>query len=255
MHLFFKRLITLSVFTLFPMILFSETISDSHMGYSVDLPQNWVCDKDTINQHFFYDTSGTYQSIIGITMTDFSSDSTYKTSLEWTRAHFLAYLITVRSTVSLFGEPLSDPYGSVVFYDSSSSTQSGYKSMELYAKFNSLLSDTMNWDEYIKYVAVNKKGYEIYVFGDTSDIVKNLSYYGDLINIIKIDSSSQAPVFRPLIYSNDKLKSSINTANLPEVFDLLGRGYRVSRGSNTNVPKKAAGIVLMKNLKYLNVLH
>lgn len=255
MHLFFKRLITLSVFTFFPMTLFSETVSDSYMGYSVDLPQNWVCDKDTINQHFFYDTSGMYQSIVGITMTNFSSDSTYKTSLEWTRAHFLAYLITVQSTVSLFGEPLSDPYGSVVFYDSSSSTQSGFKSMELYSQFNSLLSDSLSWDEYIKYVAVNRKGYEIYVLGDTSDMIKNMAYYSGFVDSIKIDTTIQSTVFRPLIYSNDKLKSPINITNLPEVFDLLGRGYRVSRGGNTNTPKKAAGMVLMKNLKYLNVLH
>jgi hypothetical protein len=223
------------------------------MGYSFDLPQNWVRDKDSINQHFFYDTSSTYQSIIGIVMTDFSSENTYKSSIEWTRAHFLAYLITIRSTVSSFGVPLSDPYGAIVFYDSSSSTQSGYKSMELYSQFNSLLSDSLSWDEYIKYVAVNQKGYEIYVLGDTADMIKNMGYYFGVVDSIKIDTSLQGVVFRPLIYSNDKLKSPCNTANLPEMFDLLGRGYSMSRGNI--ISKKAAGIVLLKNTKYLNILH
>jgi hypothetical protein len=242
-----KRLIILlSV----PVISYSVTVSDSKIGYSVDLPQNWVRDIDTVNQHTFFDTSKVYGSFISIEMTDFSRDTIYKTPNQWTKAHFLAYLLTIRSTVSTLGVPMTDPYGSVVFYDSSSSTQSGLKSMELYAQFNSLISTSGSWDEYVKYTSVNKKGYEIYILGDTTDMKKNIDFYIDFINSIKIDTTPSSIVFHPVQHTNNK---TLVTIYKPEMlFDIMGRRAVGNCAKNNSV--LSDNMLIMKNSKYLNIV-
>ncbi len=242
-----KRLIFLFVV---PVIAFSFTVSDSKIGYSVDLPQNWVRDIDTVNQHTFFDTSKTYSSFVVIQMTDFSKDTLYKSPLQWTKSHFLAYLLTIRSTVSTLGIPMSDPYGSVVFYDSSSSTQSGLRSMELYAQFNSLISNSGSWDEYIKYTEVNKKGYEIYVLGDTTEMKKNIDFYIDLVNSIKIDTTPASIRFHPVQKSN---KVSIGIYQPEMLFDIMGR--RVIENSAKDSRVLSNGMIIVKNSKLLNIVH
>jgi hypothetical protein len=250
---FVKRLII--IFSL-PTILYSITVKDSFMGYQIDLPQNW---KDTVinsTTHEFFDTSGTYTAVVGIVMNDFTLETEYKTSLQWTRAHFLAYLITVRSTISSLGVPLSDPYGSIIFYDSSTSEQSGLKSMELYAEFSSLLDSSQPWDEYIKYTAVKKKGYEIYVLGiDTADMAKNLNYYVDFVSSIKIDTVTASVIFQPVIKNAKNQTTSFMTdENGTYVqYDLMGRNvFRNTVHFNRQV---ASGLILMKNYRYMNMLH
>ncbi|HEX2959876.1 MAG TPA: hypothetical protein VHO70_23775 [Chitinispirillaceae bacterium] len=229
---------------------FGLTVSDSKIGYSVDLPQNWVRDIDTVNQHSFFDTSEAYGSFISIEMTDFSSDTTYKTPLQWTKAHFLAYLLTIRSTVSSLGVPLSDPYGSIVFYDSSTSSQSGLKSMELYAQFNSLLSSSGGWDEYVKYTAVNKKGYEIYVIGDTADMKKNIDFYIDFLNSIKIDTAPSSVIFYPAQKAINR--SAVNLYQSEMVFDIMGRSVVENYAKNSSVLSN--NILIVRKSKYLNLV-
>lgn len=241
-----KRLIILlSVQT----IAFGVTVSDSRIGYSIDLPQHWVRDIDTVNQHTFFDTSKAYGSFVSIEMTDFSKDTIYKTPYQWTKAHFLAYLLTIRSTVSTFGVPMSDPYGSVVFYDSSSSTQSGLKSMELYAQFNSLVSSSGSWDEYVKYTAVDKKGYEIYVLGDTADMKKNIDFYIDYLNAIKIDTTQSSIIFHPV--QQTTYKTLVSKYKPEMLFDIMGRGVGTpAKFSNV----LSDNIFIMRQSKYLNVV-
>jgi hypothetical protein len=247
MNSFIKRLILLvSIQT----ITFSVTVSDSKIGYSVDLPQHWVRDIDTVNQHTFFYTSNAYGSFISIEMTDFAKDTIYKTPLQWTKAHFLAYLLTIRSTVSSFGVPMSDPYGSVVFYDSSSSTQSGLKSMELFAQFSSLVSSSGNWDEFVKYVAVNKKGYEIYVLGDTADMNKNIEFYIDLITSIKIDTAPSSIILHPVQQTNNRV--SVNIYQPEMLFDIMGRS--VVGNSTKNSRAFSNGMIIMGNSKLLNIV-
>jgi hypothetical protein len=247
MNILVKRLIILlSVQT----ITFGVTVSDSKIGYSIDLPQHWVRDIDTINQHTFFDTSKVYGSFISIEMTDFSNDTIYKSPYQWTKAHFLAYLLTIRSTVSTLGIPMSDPYGSVVFYDSSSSIQSGLKSMELYAQFNSLLSSSGSWDEYVKYTAVNKKGYEIYVLGDTADMKKNIDFYIDLVNSIKIDTAPASIRFHPVRATNTIVSTSIYKSDM--LFDIMGRSMV---GNPANISKTTGdNMFIMRKSKFLNLV-
>lgn len=180
----------LLVVLLIPVQLFSETFSDSYIGYSVNLPQNWVRSIDRVNQHVFFDASGDTKATIVIAMTDFSSDLSYTTPSAWIRAHFIAYVTNVRSTRNLYRVPISDPYGDNVFYDSAASTQSGLRSMEIYAEFETLASNEVKWDEYVKYVEVNKKGYEIYVLNYREDMMTNVDFYVDLINSITITTPS-----------------------------------------------------------------
>jgi hypothetical protein len=183
-------------------------------------------------------------------MTDFSGDTIYKTPYQWTKAHFLAYLLTIRSTVSTFGVPMSDPYGSVVFYDSSSSTQSGLKSMELYAQFNSLVSSSGSWDEYVKYTAVNKKGYEIYVLGDTADLKKNIDFYIDLVNSIKIDTAPSSIKFHPVQKTN--YRTSIGIYQSEMLFDIMGRSV-VGNSAKTS-RFMSDRMIIVRNSKQLNIV-
>ncbi|MBN1187492.1 MAG: hypothetical protein JXB49_34770 [Bacteroidales bacterium] len=179
------------VVSFIPVQLFSGTFSDSYIGYSVNLPQNWVRSVDRVNQHVFFDASGNYKSIIVIAMTDFSSDLSYTTPSAWIRAHFIAYLTNVRSTKNQFNVPHSDPYGSILFYDTTSSIQCGLRSMEIYTEFRTLNSDEVIWDEYVKYVEVNKKGYEIYLLGYSADIDPNMLFYiEDIVKSIIIAAPS-----------------------------------------------------------------
>jgi hypothetical protein len=245
-----KRLIF--VFS-FPALLYSVTVKDSFIKYQIDLPQNWKDTAISSTNHEFYDTSGTYTAVVGIAMTDFSSETTYKTPLQWTRAHFLAYLITIRSTISSFGVPLSDPYGSIIFYDSTTSEQSGLKSMEFYAEFNSLLDSSQPWDEYVKYTAINKRGYELYVLGiDTADMAKNISYYLDFVSSIKIDTTASSIIFHT-VKKTQAFSGTSNSNETPMVFDLIGRNVI----GNTNYLSRyvAPGLILRKNCRYMNVSH
>jgi hypothetical protein len=62
--------------------------------------------------------------------------------------------------------------------------------MEIYAEFETLASNEVKWDEYVKYVEVNKKGYEIYVLNYREDMMTNVDFYVDLINSITITTPS-----------------------------------------------------------------
>ena len=72
-----------------------ENINDEQLGYTIFLPDNWIKETVSATQHRFEDTSGTYQSMIVIVRYDFSTETVFETSQDWTRANFIAYSFSI----------------------------------------------------------------------------------------------------------------------------------------------------------------
>lgn len=199
----------------------AETVTDPVIGYSVQLPAHWVCEKPGTTHHRFVDTSDTYKSWVVISQYSFDTAKTYSTDTEWTRANFIAYKILVES----------DPTSVLVFYDSVTTFQNGkYWAADAYSHFFDPDTAVGNYAIYIRFTAISKKGFEIYAIGAQTELDSNLTTYATIIESIVLDSSLASVRYYP---SHERFTIYRSTA-LPFV-DILGRSIVPSH--NPQVPQ------------------
>lgn len=156
-------------------------IVDTDLGYTVYLPARWTVEAVSDSQHRFYETGVPRKSFLSIVRYTRNS-SVYPSPDDWSRAHFIAYKVTV--------EYMADPWGAVLYHDSSDGSRQGNAwAPELYAMFFSRDAALGSWSEYIRYTSVGGYGYELYAIGDTADMALKLPIYGAILQGIELQGS------------------------------------------------------------------
>ncbi|MBN1601325.1 MAG: hypothetical protein JW915_06935 [Chitinispirillaceae bacterium] len=198
-------------------IIHSETtITNSVIGFSTTLPQNWICTQTSDSTAIVNDTTLEYKSQIVIKKYH-RSQIDYPTPNDWTRAHFIAYLLVTDYSF--------DPFGAVLYYDSSSSCKQGeFWATEAFSEFYSLDTVLGAWSELIRFTAGGEFGYSLYAIGDTSDMKQNIGMYAAVLRSISILQQSTS------IARNSKVKQIlINQTNFDRsngAYDLAGRRHK-----------------------------
>lgn len=191
------------------------TISSADLGISAYLPDNWIATSIGDSALFLSDTTFTYRSQIVVKKHPVNTID-YSTAGEWTRAHFIAYMLVVKYSY--------DPFGAVLYYDSSATaTQDSLWSPEAFSEFYSLDTLLDSWNEYIRYTESGTNGYELYAIGDTADMRANAGMYMGIIRLIKFDKSS---ITRTVLPHQTVLHSTLplsRTGTTSGTFNLLGR--------------------------------
>lgn len=186
--------ILIIMFFAYALVTGAQVLKDEKFAYEIYLPNNWVRTVVSDSLHQFADTTATYKSVIGIKRYGFSSND-YPSANEWTIANFIAYKLSVTYSI--------DPFGVVLYYDSTSACSQGtLRAAEAYSQFYSADTAIGAWAEFIRFCALGNKGYEIYALGDTTDMKTNLGTYGAILGSVIIpdvateNSSQLLPVRR-----------------------------------------------------------
>ena len=180
------------------------------LGYSVYLPDHWVVEEVCDTQHYIYDTTGTRPALLSLVRHSYST-ADYPQSRDWTRAHFIAYVLVVNSS----------PWSVVLYADSSSSnTQGTLWAPEAYCEMYSI--DTMldAWAEFSRFTATDDYGYELYAIGDTLDMRTNVGYYATILMSIIIPNSSKVVRSTPRTHAGPA--SGLNAGDI-SLYDVCGR--------------------------------
>lgn len=221
-----------------------ETINDTQVGYSVQLPGTWIHKVTSTTHHQFIDTTGTYQSIVAISRYDFASSATFSTADEWTRANFIAYKLTTDA----------DPLSLLAFYDTVSARQNGtIWAADAYTYYYDADTVVGDWAEYIRFTAVGTRGYEIYAIGPASDLDSNLATYAAIIESVKLlDSSS--PFGIGIKHKSPRKKFNANVTTRLNQINILGATTRLNQVNilgrsieGSKVPIASQLIVIPKN--------
>jgi hypothetical protein len=168
---------------------FSETITDEQMGYSVFLPDGWNTTAISSTQHRFEDTTGVYQSMIVINRYDFSAETVFEVAEDWTRANFIAYVFSIEA----------DPFCALVYYDSVTARQNETLwATDVFSQFFSIDTAVGDWAEYIRFTASGSYGYELYAIGPEADMLANVGMYVAIIDAIVLPETSALTVNRHL---------------------------------------------------------
>lgn len=202
-----KRLI---VVCLFISVSKATVITDAQVGYSIVLPDNWVREVVSDTSHRFIDTTGTYSSTVGIVRYDFSDDTIFERSEEWTQANFIGYSLVMDA----------DPFSSLLFYDTVTVKQNGTLwATDAYSTTYSTDTQFFDWGEYIRYTASGTFGFELYAIGELDDMTENVEFYRNILDSITITLESPVisprPAAAPAVY--------IIKPETPYRLNLLGR--------------------------------
>lgn len=205
----------------FTAIVGAATFTDTQMGYSIDLPQNWarIAAEDT--QHIFADTSGVYLSEVAIVKHDFTNALTLTTAEDWTRANFIAYAFSVDA----------DDFSVLSFYDTVTAQQNGSLwAADAYSYFYDFDTAVGNWAEYIRFTALQKRGYEIYALGPMNDMDSNVAIYAPIIESFVLLDSIDAAIRtgRPVVAHHTGSSAALQKT------DLLGRTIQ----QRSNLPSR-----------------
>lgn len=223
-----NRLITALLFLAVNM--FAGTVTDAALGYSIDLPEHWVKAVVDPTHHQFYDTTGTYQSVVSLVRSDFSAETVYTSATDWTRANFIAYKFSVEA----------DPLSAVVFYDTLTVKQNSTLWVaELYSEFFSVDAAYGDYLEYIRFTASGTYGYELYALGGVEDMQLNAGFYAAIIEGIKLTAT--ATTVRPLTRGSvvpQFAQGTLGSKNL----DLLGRVFHP-----TTITRSVSGMRISQN--------
>ena len=217
----------------------AETVTDAQLGYSVYLPDFWVKTAVTATQHRFEDTSGACRSMIVINRYDFSSETVFPTSEDWTRANFIAYIFSIDA----------DPFSIVTYYDSVNARQNGTLwAAEVFSQFFSI--DTVLGDgaEFIRFTASGTYGYEIYAIGPEEDMVANIGVYIAVIEGITLPETPVSVIGKEgFVQAAGPAGYSVNG---PVNFDLLGRIASRDQAHQVRLLKTggSAGIVSVRSM-------
>ena len=166
-------------------------ITDATLGYSIYLPSDsWVKKVKDPTHHQFYDSSFVLKSIISIKRYTYDH-AVYPTPESWTLANFIAYKFCVENSFS--------PFGAMVYYDTSSSVRQGTLwATESYATFFTADTAYDSWSEFTRLTANKSYGYELYVLGDTADMMQNIGVYAALLKMVQVPQDTNVTVlYRP----------------------------------------------------------
>ena len=156
-------------------------VSDSAIGYSLTLPVHWGVIKSKPLQNYFRDSTRSYKSQISI-LRYVIDKSGYPTPQSWAQAQFIAYKVSVETSVF--------PYGAVTYYDSSATAKIGTVwAPEAYSVLYPADGDP-TYSEFIRYCAVGDFGYEIYAIGDSTDMINHVDFYAGVIATLKFTTPS-----------------------------------------------------------------
>jgi len=196
------------------------TVTNSAIGISAYLPDNWVSVTSGDSSISFYDSTFAYRSQIVVNRHVIPA-ADYAAAGDWTRSHILAYLLVVQYSY--------DPFGAVLYFDTSATArQDSLWSPEAFSEYYSLDTALDSWNEYMRYTESGSNGYELYAIGDTTDMKTNIGLYMAIMRMIKIDHTTEisaASVHRPTLHTTLTITRSVPVS--PGVFDLLGKKQRV----------------------------
>lgn len=185
-------------------------ISDAYLGYTITVPTNWMQVKSKPLQHHFRDSTSQYKSQISIVLHGIDK-AAYPTPESWTQAQFIAYKLSVETSVY--------PFGAVTYFDSSRTTRlSGLWAPEAFSILYPA-DGTPTYCEFVRYCAMGDFGYEIYAIGDSLDMLNRVDYYADIIATLKLTAPSAGIAIRRAIRD----PRAAATGTFLEVFDAAGR--------------------------------
>ena len=223
---------------LFQGVLIADTtITNTALGFSAYLPDNWIATQVNDTHAVFNDTTFTYRSQVVIkrhlrNVADFSQPT------DWTRAHFIAYLLVVQYSW--------DPFGAVLYFDSTANCkQDSLWAPEAFSEFYTIDTILGSWDEYMRYTASGDYGYELYAIGDTADMKKNIGMYMAIIRYIHLNSQPSAVT----VVDHNALRSSFAVTRAA-----LSRGYCNLQGKSCiSVRNRSNGIYYQPNSASLQI--
>ncbi len=190
------------------------TVTNNTVGFSAYLPDKWVCTQTNDSTAVFNDTSLTYQSQITIKKYH-RNKADYSTPEDWTRAHFIAYLLVTEYSY--------DPFGAVLYYDSTAMCKQGtYWATEAFSEFYTLDTALGSWDELIRFTAAGDYGFSIYAIGDTSDMKKNIGMYAAIIRSVQLIVEQATSVYKVTPVQRNTMHCSHTSLNCA-VYDLSGK--------------------------------
>jgi len=203
-------------------------ITDEQLGYSISLPDNWIREVVNDTNHRFIDTTGSYSATVGIVRYDFSDDTIFERSEEWTRANFIGYSILINA----------DPFSSLLFYDTVTAKQHGTLwAADAYSTTYSIDTQFFDWGEYIRYTATGTFGFEFYAIGELDDINGNVEFYRNIIDNITV--TLESPVISP--------QPSVPQPVHQRKPDVTCRVNLIGRRINNSSHKIASQIVIDRN--------
>ena len=209
-----KQLISILVVLTAVFLYAGTSITDSTLGISITLPDNWIMDSGDGTHSLFWDTTRTYAAIVAIERYNFSPDTIYQQSDDWTRANFIAYSFVVDA----------DPVSSMLFYDTVSSRQNeGPWSTEAFSVFYDPTTSSGDVAEYIRFTAAGTFGYEIYAIGPLDDMNEHVGMYATIIQGVTILSSVGVSTVPASFYKNPNRFLSVSPSFR---YDLLGRSVK-----------------------------
>jgi len=191
---------------------FAGSVSDTQLGYTATLPDTWIKTAVSATQHRFEDTSGVYQSMVVINRYDFSAETVFEKSQDWTRANFIAYVFSIEA----------DPVCALVYYDSVTAKQNETLwAADAFTQFYSVDTALDDWAEYIRFTASGTFGYELYAIGPAEDMLAHVGLYVAIIEGITLPEAV-------VTVAPDRLQRlpaavRVHSGNRPVTFDVLGR--------------------------------
>lgn len=221
-----KSVVVFSVFiTTMAISTFAGSIQDEQMGYSALLPDGWNKTVVSSTQHRFEDTTGVYQSMIVLNRYDFSGDTVYESSNDWTRANFIAYVFSIEA----------DPFCALMYYDSVTARQNETLwATDVFTQFFSIDTVLGDWAEYLRFTASGSYGYELYAIGPEEDMLANVGMYVAIIDEIVLPEAAVALRSRHLPVAPTVFRGALNGLTV----DILGRlvtGNTLQRSVNLRV--------------------
>lgn len=147
-------------------------VTDTYLGYTIDLPGNWVQVKTRDQHHHFKDNSGTYPSRLSI-IRHAVEKAEYPTPNTWTQTQFIGYKLAVETSAY--------PFGMVAYFDSSASRKLG---ADWAPEAFSILfpgDGQRTYCEFIRYASRGDWGYEVYAIGDSADMMNRVDYYAGIL--------------------------------------------------------------------------
>ncbi len=225
-----------SLILLFFLLIFSGSAqmpyTNSKLGYTIMLPENWHVINSSDSQDVFFDLNSSGETYLSIVRHQIDSGTT---DFYWTKFHFLMYLSTTQEW--------EDPWGTILALDSSqSSTIDGAWAPQAFAQFISLDSVNGSWGEYIIFTARYQGGYELYAVGDTLDLKNKGASYSQILQSVTFSPAVSIKISR-----NFKEHATVFSRDDQKMFTLSGRYF-----PSCMLNKKSTSVIIKNRGLYIN---
>jgi hypothetical protein len=235
-----KTIVIASIIFISSLMAEADTVvTNTKIGFTAYLPANWICTQTSDSTAILNDSSFTYKSQIAIKKY-LRNKTDFPTSNDWTRAHFIAYLLVTQYSY--------DPFGAVLYFDSTvTCKQDSFWATEAFSEFYTIDTLVGAWDEFIRFTAAGDYGYSLYAIGDTSDMKKNIGIYAAIIQSIHLSVQQSAAIVKSIPPHANRIML-VNAAMKDGVFDLLGkRVLPTSMSHSVNIyPQSGSKLIRIK---------